>query len=65
MAEKQLARSSLVRKSHPQAPPIASVILSFSAYQGAFVDGVAVVPIRALRSFLNSIDSYRDKLEFV
>ena len=62
-AEAQLRRSGLLRKKMKDPRPIASVILSLSEPEGTFVDGVAVVPIRTLRSFLNSLDSYNDLLE--
>lgn len=54
----QLRRSELLRKKTDGRRPIASVILSMSEPEGRFVKGVAVVPVRTLRSFLNSLDSY-------
>jgi hypothetical protein len=62
-AAKQLKRSTLLRKKSSDPRPIASVILSMSESEGKFVDGVAVVPVRTLRSFLSSIDSYAGLLE--
>jgi len=59
----QKRRSKLLRSRYPNAPPIVSAVLSFSAPGGTFVDGVAVVPLRALRSFLASMESYREFLE--
>jgi Restriction endonuclease len=64
LAAKQLKRSRLFRKKHQGVQPIVSVILSFSAPQGTFVDGVAVVPLRTLRSFLGSVESYAEFLRF-
>jgi hypothetical protein len=54
----QLERSSLLKRKTQDSRPIASVLLSMSEPEGRFVEGVAVVPIRTLRSFLNSVDSY-------
>jgi hypothetical protein len=62
-AKAQLRRSSLLRKKTRDSRPIASVILSLSEPEGSFVNGVAVVPVRTLRSFINSIDSYTNLLE--
>lgn len=61
-ARNQLRRSGLLREKTDDRRLIASVILSVSEPEGKFVEGVAIVPIRALRSFLNSFDSYRDFL---
>jgi hypothetical protein len=57
-ARAQLKRSDLLRRKSGDSRPIASVILSMSELEGKFVEGVAVVPVRTLRSFLNGIDSY-------
>jgi hypothetical protein len=62
-AQDQLRRSALLRMKLDDRRPIASVILSMSEPEGKFVEGVAVVPIRALRSFLTTIDSYLSLLE--
>ena len=62
-AKAQLRRSALLRRASKDPRPIASVILSTSEPEGKFVEGVAVVPVRAFRSFLNSLDSYRGLLE--
>ena len=59
----QLRRSALLRKVAGDRRPIASIILGLSEPEGKFVRGVAVVPVRTLRSFLNSLDSYRELLE--
>lgn len=64
VAARQLKRSKLLRRVFPKARPIVSVILSFSASQGDFVEGVAVVPLRTLRNFLGSVESYSDLLRF-
>ena len=57
-AKAQLERSELLRRKTPDDRPIASVILSMSEPEGRFVEGVAVVPVRTLRSFLMTLDSY-------
>lgn len=62
-ATAQLRRSWLLRKKTDDPRPIASVILSVSEPEGGFVEGVAVVPIRTLRSFLTSLDSYTELFE--
>ena len=62
-ATDQLRRSALLRKKVDDRRPIVSVILSMSEPEGKFVGGVAVVPVRTLRSFLTSIDSYMGLLE--
>ena len=59
----QLRRSLLLRRATTDPRPIASVVLSMSEPEGKFVEGVAGVPVRTFRSFLNSLDSYRDLLE--
>ena len=64
VAAKQIKRSRHLRRTYKDAKPIVSAILSFSAYQGTFVDGVAIVPLRTLRGFLESIESYTEFLRF-
>ena len=59
----QLKRSRLLRKRLGQGKPIVSAVLSFSESKGEFIEGVAVVPIRAVRSFLETVESYSDVLE--
>ena len=61
----QLRRSSLLRKKSDDPRPIASIILSMSEPDGKFVKGVAVVPVRTLRSFLNSLDTYMQYLDLL
>lgn len=63
LAAAQLKRSGLLRKKTGDPRPIASVILCMSEPEGKFVEGVAVVPVRTLRSFLSSVDSFSDLLE--
>ena len=59
----QLRRSRLLRRSLDNPRPIISVILSFSEFAGSFVQGVAVVPLRTLGDFLETIESYSGLLE--
>jgi hypothetical protein len=61
----QIRRSGLLRKKMGDPRPIASVILSLSEPEGRFVKGVAIVPVRTLRSFLTTLDSYMDYLELL
>jgi len=62
-AKAQLARASQLRRKSDDPRPIASMVLSLSEPDGTFVDGVAVVPIRTLRSFLTDVDSYVEMLD--
>ncbi len=61
-AEAQKKRSAAFRRAHPEVKPIRSVVLSFSEPEGRFVEGVAVVPIRTLKDFLETVESYPDLL---
>jgi hypothetical protein len=63
VAEDQHERSKLLRKTMPDAPPIVSAIVTLSQQPERFVSGAAIVPLSALRSFLNSLDDYRGLLE--
>ena len=56
----QKRRSELYRRAKPEAKPVVSVILSFSQPEGSFVEGVPVVPVRSLMSFLGSIEAYSE-----
>ena len=62
-AKDQLRRSELLRKQDNKLNPIVSVILCLSQPAGEFVDGVAFVPVRALRVFLRTFESHYDFLE--
>jgi hypothetical protein len=59
----QLRRSRLLRRNLNDPKPIISAILSFSESQGDFVRGVALVPLRTLRDFLETVESYSKLLE--
>lgn len=59
----QLRRSRLLRRSLDDPKPIISAILSFSESAGSFVQGVAVIPLRALRNFLETVEPYSKLLE--
>jgi len=60
----QLRRSAQLKRSIGDGRPIASVILSVSAPSGTFVEGVPIVPIRALGSFVSTLDSYSEYISF-
>lgn len=62
VAQDQHRRNQLLRKTRPGLPPIVSVILTLAQQGERFVDGAAVVPLFALRSFLSSVDGYREFL---
>lgn len=62
VAQDQHKRNGLLRKTSPRSSPIVSVILTLAQQGERFVDGAAVVPLYSLRSFLNSIDEYREVL---
>ena len=63
IAAAQKRRSLILKRRMAGGPPIASVILSFSAPEGGFVDGVALVPVRTLTNFVQSVESYTRMLE--
>jgi hypothetical protein len=62
-AAAQKRRSGLLRRAMKNQEPILSAILSLSAPSGDFVDGVAIIPIGALTSFLDSIEGYLDRFD--
>ncbi len=62
-ASAQKRRSELYRRAKPEAKPVVSVILSFSQPEGGFVEGVPVVPVRSLMSFLGSIEAYSELID--
>ena len=59
----QLRRSRLFRRSLADPKPIISAVLSFNESEGSFVGGVAIVPLRTLRNFLETVESYSELLE--
>lgn len=59
----QLQRSSALRRRTEDPRPIASVILTMSEPEGAFVKGVAIVPVRTLNSFVTSFEAYQGYLD--
>lgn len=59
----QLRRSRHLRGSLSNDKPIVSAILNFSNAEGDFVEGAAIVPLRAVRSFLETVESYSEYLE--
>jgi Holliday junction resolvase-like predicted endonuclease len=62
VAQDQHRRNESLRKTIPDAPPIISVVITFAQQPERFASGAAVVPLFALRSFLNSLDDYRGEL---
>jgi Restriction endonuclease len=64
IAEDQLRRSALLRAREDDPRPILSVILTLSEPEGTFVQGVPVVPVRTLSSFLGSLEAYSEFVEF-
>ena len=63
IARAQLWRGKLLRTGMKDPRPIVSAILAYSEPRERFVNGVAVVPIRALRNFMETVESYSDLLE--
>ncbi|MDV3244148.1 MAG: restriction endonuclease [Nitrososphaerales archaeon] len=61
-ARDQLKRNMLLRRTLSDSRPVVSVILTLTEQGERFVDGVAVVPLHTLRSFLDSVDEYMDVL---
>ena len=57
-AQAQLRRSRLLRGSLDDPKPIISAILSLSESTGSFIGGVAIVPLRTLRNFIETVESY-------
>ena len=64
-ATAQLRRSRLLRTRLDDSKPIISAILSFSELAGSFVNGVAIIPLRTLKDFLATVESYSELLEKV
>lgn len=63
MAIAQLRRARLLRQKWKYDVPIASAILTLGDSGERFCEGVAIVPIFTLRSFLHSVDGLTDLLE--
>ncbi len=62
----QLRRSRLVRERlKTDRLPIASAVLTLFNHQVRFAEGVAVVPVSALRNFLQNLESVAEMLEVV
>ena len=62
-AAAQLRRSRLIRRSVDDPRPVVSAVLALAESEGSFVQGVAVVPLRAFDSFLTTLESYIEMLE--
>lgn len=66
IARAQLRRSRLVREQKGTGRlPIASAVLTLFDHKVRFAEGVAIVPVMALRSFLQSLESVTGMLEVV
>ena len=63
VAGDQHRRNKQLRTTIPEAPPIVSVVITLAQQTDRFASGAAVVPLFALRSFLNSVDEYLELLE--
>ena len=63
-ASAQTERAKAVRRRMAGLEPLAVVVLVFVDVEARFIDGAAVVPIRALRGFLSDLPSFSDLLEF-
>lgn len=63
-AEAQAERAKMLRKRMEQLEPLAVVILVLSDEDARFADGSAVVPVRTLGSFVDTIDCFSDLLVF-
>jgi hypothetical protein len=53
-----------VRRRMTSLEPIAVVIIVLSNEEARFVEGTAIVPIFALKSFLEDVGAYSDYLDF-
>jgi len=60
--EKQMARARLVRKAMKDLEPMAVVVLSLAEERPRFLGGAAVVPVRALGDFLDTVLGYSANL---
>ncbi|HZW84367.1 MAG TPA: restriction endonuclease [Nitrososphaerales archaeon] len=63
-AQDQLKRCEMLRRKLDDSRPIGAMILALSPPEGTFVEGVPVVPVRTLRSFLGELESYASLMEF-
>lgn len=61
-ARAQLKRSALLRRTLSDARPIVSAILTLTEQRERFVEGVAVVPLHTIRSFVGSVEEYAELL---
>ena len=59
----QKRRAQLVRKKSPNTPPMVVVVLVLADEAARFVEGGAVVPVFALRDFVENFESYADRLD--
>ncbi|MDV3293979.1 MAG: restriction endonuclease [Nitrososphaerales archaeon] len=61
-ASAQLKRNALLRRTLSDPRPMVSAIVTLAEQRERFVDGVAVVPLHTLRSFLGSVEGHMDSL---
>jgi hypothetical protein len=61
-AKAQLSRSAMLKQQFSIEVPIVSVLVTLSQQETRFLDGVAIVPLLSLRSFLSSIESFQEHL---
>ena len=62
VVEKQKARAVLVRKAMKEVEPMAVVVVSLAEERPRFLDGAAIVPVRALGDFLANSPGLADSL---
>ncbi len=65
LVEAQKGRARRLRDTLDRLPPTATAVLVLHDGGARFVSGGAVVPIYALGDFLDNIESYRERLDFV
>ena len=63
LMEKQKARAALVRRAMKEVEPMAVVLLSLVEERPRYLNGGAIVPVRALGDFLDNLHAYASGLE--
>ena len=63
-AEAQVLRAKRLRRTMENLEPLAVVVLVLSDEEARFAEGSAVVPVRTLGSFVDSIESFSELLVF-
>jgi Restriction endonuclease len=64
-AAAQIRRARLLRAQRGVSLPMVAVVLTLTESQERFVNGAAIVPIFALRSFVDGLPSYEELLELI